>query len=83
MTGMAVSVQRLERISPSRWSGQKRDLNRTMASCIGYLTCVRTCGTRRRTERRRRSGDYFFRSLRFQQVDSTEAFAFVIGTSVV
>src|SRR5581483_12463046 len=35
ITGIAVSVHRFERISPSRWSGQYLAFSRTKASCIG------------------------------------------------
>jgi len=96
MTGIAVSVQRLDRISPSRWSGQYRYRKRSSASCIGGLEREEkkdrrigapvlrraAVGTTGRPAMVERSA-YFLRSLRFQQAVSLAALSLVIGISVV
>src|SRR5665647_1479350 len=96
MTGIAVSVQRLDRISPSRWSGQYRYRKRSSASCIGGLEQEEDDREGRRVgcgpggdangSAARQCGEsacYFLRSLRFQQAVSLPALSLVIGISVV
>src|SRR6185437_15149961 len=84
ITGIAVSVQRLERISPSRWSGQYLAFSRTKASCIGEPSSLQlNCSGAPRERRNRFLSCYFFRSARFQQAVLELAFSLEIGISVV
>src|SRR5690348_9494362 len=91
ITGIAVSVQRLERISPSRWSGQYLAFSRTKASCIGEPSDFgKVTWAERRLRRLHEAGVEavakrrdFFRSARFQQAVLLSAFSLVIGIRVV
>jgi len=99
MTGIAVSVQRLDRISPSRWSGQLA-ISQTKEVRLASAGPWREGGSGDRHEVRRALEDerrchawppvrfsaatiYFLRSLRFQQAVSDAAFSLVIGIRVV
>ena len=85
ITGIAVSVQRLLRISPSRWSGQYLAFSRTKASCIGGPSSLQLqgCAGHPMGSPALLVANYFFRSAKFQQAVLLSAFSLVIGIRVV